>query len=150
MALNEMGKAALKEVWSQIGQRGINDERGRVRRWQSYHVGRWLGYVAVQPDSGDAAEVVQTTKAGEKTTSKDVTRYLEHGHKVRGPSGRAKRYTPRYKRRLNNNGRSMFTVVHGRLFYSWSRDNVARIAAHEAERNVLVPLENMLDDLCGG
>lgn len=150
MALHEMGKAVLKEVWSQIGQQGVNDRYGRVRRWQSIRFGSEGGYVAVSPDTDD----VQVTKAGKKTTAKDVTRYLERGHRVRGPSGRAKRYVPHYADDRGRwaefgPGKEDFLVVTGRQFYSYARMKAERIAVHAAEKHVLVPLENMLDDLYG-
>lgn len=150
MALNEMGKAVLKEVWSQIGQQGINDRYGRVRRWQSMRIGSRGGYVAVSPDT----DVVQVTKAGKKTTSKDVTRYLERGHRVRQPSGRTKRYVARFNDDARtvwseNFRRGDFLVVKGRQFYSYARTNAERIAVRAAEKQVLVPLEEMLDELYG-
>lgn len=145
LALHEMGKAALREVWAQIGQQGIQDSMGRVRRWQSCQVGSGGGYVRVSADG----DVVQVTRSGEKTTARDVTRYLEHGHKIRDPSGRAARYTPQVNMdRLIYGVRN--TVVRGRLFYSYAAVQAERIAVRAAERNVLVPLENMLDDLDEG
>lgn len=148
MALNEMGRAVLKEVLSQIKKQGITDQRGRVGSWQEIRIGSGGGYVAVSPDH----EEVQVTKQGEKTNAKDVTRYLDRGHKVRGPSGRAKRYRPRMNYENSGSVISASTgalIVKGRLFYSYARENAERIAMHAAERNVLVHLENMLYDLYG-
>lgn len=137
-ALKAMGEAVLAELRSQIDQQGVNDARGRVKRWQEYRVGSGGGYVAVSP----VADEVHVTKSGEKTSAKDVSRYLDRGHGVRGPSGRNKRYRPRFQHaRL---------YVPGHLFYSYTRDKAGRIAAHAAEKNVLVPLENMLEDIMDG
>ena len=137
-ALKAMGEAVLAELRDQIDLQGVNDARGRVKRWQEYRIGCGGGYVAVSPVTDEA----QVTRGGETTTSKDVTRYLDRGHGVRGPSGRAKRYEPRYQHaRL---------YVPGHLFYSYTRDKAGRIAAHAAEKNVLVPLENMLEDIMDG
>ena len=138
MAMREMGKFALDRVITQINQQGINDSRGRVKKWQNMRLGSGGGYVAVSP----TAAVVKITK-GSKTGIKgsDITRYLERGHGVRGPSGRAKRYEPRYQYSR--------IYVPGRQFYSYAKMGLERKAVHAAERNVLVYLENMLDDLYG-
>lgn len=128
MALYAAGKAARAEVLRQIGRLGVPDVHGRLQRWQEIRMGSEGGYSAV---SATAADIVQVSENA-ITTSADLTRYLEHGHGVRTPSGRAKRYTPR----LRGNG----AYVKGHLFYSWAiveADRLARAAAEEAMRDFI-------------
>lgn len=122
-ALEAMGKAVLQEVREQIPRRGVHDPQGRVARWQEMRVGSKGGYVAVSPSPD---EIVQVTRFGEKTTSKDATRYLERGHGIPTPSGRARRYVPRIA--------SHRTYVPGRMFYSWAKQDAQKIALEEANR----------------
>jgi len=75
----EVGAAVKEKVRSEISSSGINDRNGRVRGWQEYQVGSGGGYVAVRPMSGG--------EHGKNPGA--ITNYLESGHKVRGPSGRA-------------------------------------------------------------
>lgn len=126
-ALEAMGKAVLQEVREQIPRRGVNDQQGRVARWQEMRMGSKGGYVAVSPSTD---EIVQVVRRGifkrEKTTSADVTLYLERGHGIRPPSGRAKRYVSRVE--------SHRTYVPGRMFYSWAKQDAGKIALEEANR----------------
>lgn len=126
-ALYAAAVAAQKEVQAQIDRQGVTDPRGRVKRWQEIRMGSGGHYSAVSPTLDD---VVQAAKSsGEWTTSADLTRYLDRGHGVRQPSGRAKRYQPR----LRGNG----TYVSGHQFYSWATmqaDKLARDAAEDALR----------------
>ena len=121
-AVQAAGEAIRDEVASQAHSR-VNDPRGRVERWQQLRVGSGGGYIAVSPVSDEA---VQVTRGGQRTTSKDVTRYLERGHGIRPPSGRARRYVPRV--------RSGRTYVPGRMFYSWAAANAERLALKAADR----------------
>lgn len=133
-ALFEAGKALMQEVNAQIDQRGVNDKYGRVRSWTTPEVGSGNGYVAVRPD-----DVTVTTEGG-TGSSKQITQYLEHGHGVRLPSGRAKRYVPEFR----GNG----SYVRGYLFYSFSRSAAERIGIQAAEK-CLVKFENAIDDILG-
>jgi len=133
-ALFEAGKALMQEVQSQIGKQGVNDQFGRVRSWQSPEIGSGGGYVAVRPDDG-----VAITTGGE-SDKKKITRYLEQGHGVRMPSGRAKYYKPR----LRGNG----VYVKGYQFYSFSKLEAEQIAIHAADL-CLARLENVIDDVFG-
>ena len=133
-ALIEAGNALTQEVQSQISKQGVNDQFGRVRSWQSPEVGSGGGYVAVRAEDGTV-----TTEGGQ-STKKEITRFLEHGHGVREPSGRAKHYEPR----IRGNG----IYVKGYLFYSWSKVGAERIAIDAAER-CLVKWENAIDDIFG-
>lgn len=133
-ALEAMGEAVLQEVREQISRRGVNDPQGRVARWQEVRKGDRGGYVAVSPSPD---ETVQVTRSGEKTTSKDVTRYLERGHGIRPPSGRTRRYVPRIA--------SHRTYVSGRMFYSWAKLDAGKIALEKANR-VLERLTSLLSE----
>ena len=121
-AVRAAGEAIRDEVAGQVRSR-VNDPRGRVERWQQLRMGSGGGYIAVSPVSDEA---VQVTRGGKNTTSKDVTRYLERGHGIRPPSGRAGRYVPRV--------RSGRTYVPGRMFYSWAAANAEKLALKAADR----------------
>lgn len=137
VALYAAGKAARAEVLRQIERLGVPDVHGRLQRWQEIRMGSQGRYSAV---SATSADTVQVSKE-DVTTSADLTRYLEHGHGVRTPSGRADRYTPR----LRGNG----AYVKGYLFYSWAAmqaDRLAREAADDAMRD----FDDALDDAVYG
>ena len=124
-ALASMGDAVLREVRRQITRRGVHDSQGRVARWQTVRVGSKGGYVAVSPSPG---ETVQVTRSGEKTTSKDLTRYLERGHGIPTPRGRTRRYKPRIATHR--------TYVPGKAFYSWAKMDAEKLALEEADRTM--------------
>jgi len=118
--LEKIGRRAQSEVWSAIDRSGLNDARGRVKRWQNPHVGSGRGYVAVRPDSVEASAGYrdrQVLNAGA------LTNFLASGHRVRGPSGRARRYQPRAR----------MTRVRGFGFYEKARAEAEKIAVQEAE-----------------
>lgn len=129
MALYAAGKAARAEILRQIEQSGVPDVHGRLQRWQEIRMGSKGGYSAVSATAADTVQVSENAI----TTSADLTRYLEHGHGVRTPSGRAKRYTPR----LRGNG----AYVKGYEFYHKAAirqaDQLAREAAEEAMRDFI-------------
>ena len=136
-ALLTMGSSVLKEVQDQVVRQGVNDSRGRIRRWQDMRVGSHNGYVAVSPVSEDVAVI----KDG-KTTARDITRYVDQGHTIRSPSGTAARYTPRIK-----SGR---TYVPGRRFYSWARMDAQKIALEAADEAVRELCDAIDDAIYGG
>ena len=111
-AAQAAGEAIRDEVARQVRSR-VNDAHGRVERWQQLRMGSGGGYIAVSPVSDEA---VQVTHGGQKSSAKDVTRYLERGHGVRPPSGRAERYRP------------------GRMFYSWAAAEAEKLALRAADR----------------
>jgi hypothetical protein len=90
-----------KEVDLSIQASGINDSTGKIREWQHKYVGSGGGYAAV--------------RAIDRSTGNNspgaITNYLESGHKIRTPSGKAKRYKPRIKT----------PYVSGRHFYQKAR-----------------------------
>lgn len=130
-ALVRAGQAVLPALQRQIQQR-VSDPRGRVRRWQDVRLGSKGGYVAVSP-VWDEVSVNRT--ADRVVTARDITQYLERGHKIRPPSGRAKRYTPRVR-----SGRA---YVPGRQFYSWTKLDAAKIAIEAADE----AMEKLCDEL---
>ena len=76
----------------------VNDRNGKVRGWQEKSVGSGGGYAAVRAQKG---------KTG-KDSPGAITNYLESGHKIRSPSGKAKQ---KRRRRVN------VAYVNGRHFY---------------------------------
>lgn len=131
--LREMGAAIKRDVDDQILRQGVNDRFGRVRRWQQEKVGSGGGYVKVSPENED----IRISAGGNKTTSRKVTGLLEHGHGVRKPSGRNKRYVPR----IRGNGR----YVRGFQFYSWAAMDAEKHAMTAGGR-ILSRLEVLLED----
>lgn len=118
-ALVTAGRAVLPVLQAQIDCR-VNDKRGRVKRWQDIRRGSRGGYVAISP----VLDQVSVNKTKDRfVTAKDITRYLERGHATRQPSGRSKRYIPR----------ADSTYVPGRMFYSWTRMEAAKIALKAAD-----------------
>lgn len=134
-ALFAAGQAVLPVLKSQIAKR-VDDQRGRVRRWQELRLGSRGGYAAISPRGNLVA-------AGSgQLTDRDVTRYLEHGHRVRLPSGRSKRYDPHI--------RSGRLYVPGRLFYSWTKLDAGKIAVEAADKALREASDALDDALYGG
>lgn len=134
-ALYAAAVTAQREVQAQIDRQGVTDPRGRVNRWQEVRMGSGGHYSAVSPTFDDVVQVAKSS--GEWTTSADLTRYLDRGHGVRLPSGRANRYQPR----LRGNG----TYVSGHQFYSWAAMQSDKIALDAAD-NALRKFDQELDD----
>lgn len=89
--METVGEKIREIVVSQIDASGLNDAAGNVKRWQIVSIGSGGGYVAVRP-AGEK-EGVPAGKDGPAA----VTGYLNRGHRVRRPSGKAKRYRPRIR-----------------------------------------------------
>lgn len=104
----QIAEAAKKAVDGQIDG-GLNDEHGKIRRWQVKHVGTGGGYAAVRPVGGITG----------RDSPGAITNYLENGHKIR-PAGKT-------KSRLN------VAYVDGRHFYQESRPTVEAEAIKLAE-----------------
>ncbi len=130
-ALVTAGRAVLPVLQAQIDRR-VDDKRGRVKRWQDIRRGSQGGYVAISPVSYEIS--VNKTK-NRFVTARDITKYLERGHAVRPPSGRSKRYVPRADK----------SYVPGRMFYSWTKLDAAKIAIRAADE-AMERLCNALDD----
>lgn len=118
--LEKIGGRVQGEVWGDVDRSGLNDSRGRVKRWQNPHVGTRNGYVAVRPDSVETAAGYQDRQ---RLNAGALTNFLSSGHRVRGPSGRAKRYQPRAR----------MTRVKGYDFYAKAQAEAEKIAVQEAE-----------------
>lgn len=108
----EIAQSIKKEVDTQISNT-LNDSRGKVRSWQVSYVGSGGGYAAVRPKGGQIGG----------NSPGAITNYLEHGHKIRGPSGKSDRYRSRIKR----------IYVDGRHFYQRARRQVEVEAIKRAE-----------------
>ena len=118
--LNRIGEAVQEAIRRAIDETGVNDAHGRVKSWQNPHLGSGRGYVAVRSDS---AEVRSAGGAGKPVNAGALTNYLESGHKVRLPSGRAERYVPRLR----------VDSVPGAHFYRAASISARRIARDAAE-----------------
>lgn len=118
--LEKLGGRVQGEVRQAVDRSGLHDSRGRVKRWQNPHVGSGRGYVAVRADS---VEVAAGYRDRQRLNAGALTNFLSSGHKVRGPSGRAKRYQPRAR----------MTRVRGLDFYSKAKAESEKIAVQEAE-----------------
>lgn len=91
--LTELGQQLLAQVRSNIGG------TGKVQRWQHMHLGSGGGYVAIHPAENTTDEYGLAVGA--------ITNAIDSGHKIRPPSGKAKRYTPRI-RKAQVPGRQMY------------------------------------------
>lgn len=80
--LTQAGNQMLEEVRQQIDHSGIRDSRGRVKSWQETHMGSGRGYTAVRA----------TASSSGPNSPGAITNYLEHGHKIRNSSQRARGY----------------------------------------------------------
>lgn len=118
--LEKIGGRVQREVHMAVDRSGLNDARGRVKRWQNPHVGSRSGYVAVRADS---VEVAAGYKDRQRLNAGALTNFLSSGHKVRGPSGRSKHYQPRAR----------MTRVKGYDFYAKAQAEAEKIAVQEAE-----------------
>lgn len=118
--LETVGGRIQKEVREAVDRSGLNDSRGRVKRWQDPHVGSRSGYVAVRADS---VETAAGYKDRQRLNAGALTNYLTAGHKVREPSGRTERYQPRAR----------MTRVKGYDFYAKAQAEAEKIAVQEAE-----------------
>lgn len=118
--LERIGESIRDTVRAYIDASGLNDARGRVKRWQNPHVGSGLGYAAVRADS---VEVAAGYRDRQRLNAGALTNFLSSGHRVRGPSGRAKRYQPRAR----------MTRVKGLDFYGKAKAEAEKIAVQEAE-----------------
>lgn len=118
--LQKLGGRVQGEVREAVDRSGLNDSRGRVKLWQKPHVGSGHGYVAVRADS---VEVAAGHGDRQRLNAGALTNFLSSGHKVRGPSGRSKRYQPRAR----------MTRVKGLDFYGKAKAEAEKIAVQEAE-----------------
>jgi replicative superfamily II helicase len=114
---DEIGAAVLKDVRAQISHTGMNNP-GKIADMQVYHVGSSGGYAAVRAVEG-------TGPTGQYNDSPGaITNYLENGHKIRKPSGKAKNYKPRINK----------PYVDGYHFYAEARRNADAVAIKAADK----------------
>ena len=120
--MHEEVAAALKPlVDAEIGASGLLNNGGRVKGWQQTQVGSSGGYAAVR-----AVGQAEGFSPGRNSPGA-ITNYLEVGHKVRGPTGKAKR-----KRK----SRAKQSNVKAYAFYQRSRAQAQKVAHDAAERYV--------------
>ena len=144
-ALLKSGLAVQALLHKQIDARFLNsrgkDKRGKrfppneqVKRWQELRLGSGGGYTAISPKN----VIVRSNKTMEGShTAQVITRSLEHGHKIRPPSGRWQRYRPRIKGKLDTNRKHrIHNVVPGRMFYSWAKKDATRVAVNAAREEI--------------
>lgn len=91
----------------------LNDDSGKIAGWQQRVVGSGGGYAAVRP----------TKNPSGANGPGAITNYLEHGHKIRPPSGKASKYRPRVK----------VARVQGRFFFQRTGANIEAQAIAVAE-----------------
>jgi hypothetical protein len=97
--------------------------RQRIRDWQGYGIGSGGGHAYVRAIAGKGPGV--TAKQQYANSPGAITNYLESGHKVRPPSGKALRLRKsRAKRR----------TVEGLRFYHATRLQAQRIGVEAANR----------------
>jgi len=123
-----VGAAVLEEVRRQIDSSGLNDAHGRIKGYQDYFVGSLGGYAAVRAIRGLGPH-------GYSDSPGALTNYLENGHRIRRPSGRAK------KRRR---GRAKQAYADGFHFYEAARQTAESIA-YEAAYRYAEDLAQMLE-----
>lgn len=118
--LKRVGESVQNTVRHNIDVSGLNDSRGRVKRWQNPNMGSRSGYVAVRADS---IEVAAGYKDRQRLNAGALTNFLSSGHKVRGPINVRKRYQPQAR----------MTRVKGADFYPKAKKEAEKIALQEAE-----------------
>lgn len=75
--VTEMALVMARDIKSGFGN-------GKVARWQGYHIGSGGGYAAARP----YGKTFQHTNSGKRYAAGQITNAIEHGHRVRGDSGR--------------------------------------------------------------
>ncbi len=113
----EMAGLIKDELDAAIASSGLADSAGAVRRWQIKHVGSGGGYAAVR-----AAGTREGGEVGPNGPGA-VTNYLENGHAIRTPGGRAKNYRPRIR----------VAYVNGYHFYETAFSQIEGRAIEKAE-----------------
>lgn len=123
-AVAAMGEEVQKDLEGNIQSADLGAEaKEHVRSWQSRVLGSKGGYAAVKPAKGTVmswyqmrsggTKVRQNTYRGKAVTAKQVTRWLERGHGVRGSGG---------------------SYVAGRQFYSDTKQNAVEHALKAADK----------------
>lgn len=110
--LDEGGRRLQQIVQTVIRTSGMTIRSGRIIGWQTLF--RERGYSAVRPEASSTGA----------TSPGAITNYLEGGHRIRPPSGTAKRYTPRIRT----------ASVGGFGFYAASQSGAAELASEIARK----------------
>ena len=156
-ALEAAEKAVRKELESQIvAKLPGKDQHGHVREWQETTFGDKGGYVKIKPEAAPKPSPITRAirragkylgvSQGEQATTRDITRYLERGHKlVRPGRNRYKRIDSYTHDKAIQDDRSGNEVVQGFQFYSWTKLRAVNEARKAAEI-VLEEIEDTLSD----
>ena len=136
----EVSKELQYEVLDQIDRVGIGQSRGRagnanrpsggLRDWQGRYVGTGGGYAAVRPIGKADGGGTGRNSAGA------ITNYLERGHKVRRPTGKAKR---------QRKSRGKVGYARGYYFYTAARSRSQQVAIAAANAYAQRMLERIGD-----
>lgn len=157
-ALEAAEKAVRKELENQIvAKLPGKDQHGHVREWQKTTFGDKGGYVKIKPEAAPKPSPIMRAirragkylgvSQGEQATTRDITRYLERGHKlVRPGRNRYKRIESYTHDKAIQDDRSGNEVVQGFQFYSWTKLRAVNEARKAAEI-VLEAIEDTLSDM---
>lgn len=152
-ALEAAGKTLNNEVDRQIDrQLPGHDAGGRVKSWQEVTMGTRGGYARVSPMKKTVSASRRSWSHTQETyNSKQITNWLEHGHKMVLPkkAGRGFRRNGNVSERTVISGSTGAHIVPGYLFYSWAEMEAQKLAKKAAEE-VLTLLAHDLEDLAAG
>lgn len=122
--LAEAGEELHRTVQASFSGSGLRHRTGKVLSWQQKHVKK--GYTAVRP---------QDRPSGPNGPGA-ITNYLESGHAIRKPSGKAQRYRPRINK----------ARVPAFRFYATAAmqaENLAATMGQKLEAEIAARLENL-------
>ncbi|MCL2045734.1 MAG: hypothetical protein FWG88_05055 [Oscillospiraceae bacterium] len=126
--LDQIDRVGIRQSGDKIGN--ANRPTGGLRDWQSRYVGSGGGYAAVRPIGKADGGGTGRNSAGA------ITNYLERGHKVRRPSGKAKR---------QRKSRGRYGYARGYYFYTAARSRAQQVAIAAANAYAQRMLERIGD-----
>ena len=130
-------KAAIQPVETELDRQIVSrlpgkDQHYHVRSWQKVTMGERGGYIRLKPTADE--------KNRYGYSGRQITGYLEHGHKLALKRGRYRTST-----RTVENAATGDQVVPGFLFYSYTKSRAVN-AARMAAGSVLEEIEDTLED----
>lgn len=133
-------KAAIQPVEAELYKQIVarlpgKDQNYHVRGWQEVAMGSKGGYIKIQAPADEKNRYGYTVR--------QITGYLEHGHKLAVKRGRY-----RTSSRTVENAATGDQVVPGFLFYSYTKSRAVN-AARMAAESVLEEIEDTLEDALG-
>lgn len=141
-ALKAAAEAVHKKLLENIDSQ-IDDEHGKVKSWQEVTMGSYGGYSRIGPKKEDIPNQYGKYYG---YNSAQVTAHIERGHAVPSPTGKNKRYQPRFNEDRIVFGENGRVIVPGRPFYSDTKTEAGKIALREMEE-VLEGLSEKYVDL---